>query len=212
MPHQGGSEEFWLGRPRGRPNMLFQKHKLSKLYPPTYPTSPRPKIALQSVFQALQHHTWLEEHWQQLSVLQSRPLEGMCCYQYHGPQPCCSQAGFGIFGAIHSPSSSSSQYSGLTASGSGMYASASSSQSSGLTAFGSGIKYGASSSQSSGLTALGSGISSSSTQSAGFSSLGSSISFGGVRSKYLESNSEPAFATSPLILISKSWLGLIINV
>ncbi|KAH3665744.1 hypothetical protein OGAPHI_003932 [Ogataea philodendri] len=130
----------------------------------------------------------------------------------HGPQPCSSQNGLGIFGASHSPSSSSSQYSGFTASGSGMYASASSSQSSGLEAVGSTIKYGASSSQSSGFLASGSGIISSSTQSAGFSSFGSSISFGGVRSKYLESSSEPALATSPLIRISKSWLGLMIRV
>ena len=131
----------------------------------------------------------------------------------HFPQPdTWSHLGLGTVGAIQSPSSSSSQSSGFSASGSGMVVGSSSSQSSGCVASSSTISNGASSSQSSGFLASGSGIRASSTQSSGFLSLGSSISFSGLTDGVKSSRRVPLRSDSPSILISKELSGLTMSV
>lgn len=127
------------------------------------------------------------------------------------PEP-SSHLGLGTVGATQSPSSSSSQSSGLTASGSGIVVGSSSNQSAGLVASVSTISKGASSSQSSGFLASGSGIFSSSTQSAGLVSFSSSISFGGLTAGAKSSRRVPFLRGSPSMRIWKVWSGLTMRV
>mmetsp|Transcript_7030 Transcript_7030/g.21334 ORF Transcript_7030/g.21334 Transcript_7030/m.21334 type:complete len:225 (-) Transcript_7030:417-1091(-) len=125
----------------------------------------------------------------------------------HFPQPTL-HTGFSMMGASHSPSSSSSQSSGIWAVGSGILAGSSSLQPEGMVALGSAIIMGASSSQSSGLVDVGSSILASSIQSVGLESAGSSISFGGFTGGSMEVKRLPEAFISPSIAISKELSGL----
>eukprot|EP00438_Fugacium_kawagutii_P029296 Skav207995 [mRNA] locus=scaffold1203:146712:153141:- [translate_table: standard] len=114
----------------------------------------------------------------------------------HLPQPTV-HLGLSMMGASHSPSSSSSQSSGLLDLGSAIFSGSSSSHPAGMEAAGSSMRAGASSSQSSGLKASGSSILASSTQSAGLLSLGSSISLGGFTGGVRSFSKEPLNFWSP---------------
>mmetsp|Transcript_32496 Transcript_32496/g.75788 ORF Transcript_32496/g.75788 Transcript_32496/m.75788 type:complete len:342 (+) Transcript_32496:929-1954(+) len=107
----------------------------------------------------------------------------------HSPQPAYLHFGLSMIGASHSPSSSSSQSSGVVAFASGTLSGSSSYHSSGFVAAASTIFFGASSSQSSGFDAAGSSILGRSTHPDGFLSVGSSMYLRGLTAGLNESSS-----------------------